>query len=577
MIKYDMNMDPIMKKQAGVFPKTYVLFFVLLLTSVGLCFLQAPCMAALKRPMVALLPIKSVDKTYSYVGPALTQMLDTRLASEGIDSFIVSSAKDQSDTVKLADFVVTGKVQRDETTFNAKILLKEPGNGEVLKTWDLKAVSLDMLAQNVALFSVKLADTIKHAEDILIQSPEEVGVNGNNQGGTQASDEFAMARMHPDILVREQLVKDEEKERELEQQKAQEQKRLEEQRIQAQKKEPEEWFPLPDVYDPETDEPPKAEPEEIGEANVTSGDVVQATTEKATEQDDKHWYSKLWPFGKKEKEQRPSWEKEREKLRAEQKRHEHVAKVVPADALPYPPPPKIQFDIPEPVPVDEALRKIDQIYVTKPVPKEEKGWLSKLWPWEEEEQPTIPEKGAAEQGAIQASISPNSEVHKDMNQMINSLSRGSNNVVRDHGNTKENPSGQKGDLSTQKIQQQTGTSDKEANLGIGAAGQMRQEHVYFEPRLRPEEPEGQSKAVPTEHGMVDKGQSFAASAPSTRQAEDISPSSPQQPDTNNPVQSAGNQSQMNQANIASAQVQKGQEDSNSQGYNSGNTPIWRWY
>jgi len=48
-----------------------------------------------KKPMVAITPIESAERDYSYVGSAVTQMLVTRLSSEGIDSFIVEDPDKQ--------------------------------------------------------------------------------------------------------------------------------------------------------------------------------------------------------------------------------------------------------------------------------------------------------------------------------------------------------------------------------------------------------------------------------------------------------------------------------------------------
>lgn len=418
-----------------------------------LVFPAAVSHAAVKRPMVAILPIKSQDKNYSYVGPAVTKMLDTRLSSEGIDTFVVSNPETHSEAVNLADFLVAGQVVRNENIFDAEIFLKEPNKGEVLKTWHLKAVSLGVLAQDTGLLSVKLAEAIKHAEDILINAPKEVEAAGQEQGG-YTSEEYEALRMHPDRLVREKMAEDEKKEKEIEARKTEEQKRQEREQAKARalKKEPEEWFPIADVYDPESDELPKPEKQPADNSSTALEDQAEVSPPVPP---GKSWYSKLWPFGgekEKQEEQEDSWEKDRKKLQAEQKKNERVARVVPEDDLPYPPPKKTKFDIPEPVPLDQALAKIGKIYVEKPAPRKERGWLSWFWPWGEEKYASVEPRTVPEKPSVQAKIAPGEEMRKGVNSMIEGRSR--------------------------KDQSTPGTME---------VPQQRQEHVHFSPRIDTEE------------------------------------------------------------------------------------------
>ncbi len=402
---------------------------ILALFMVGLCCFSPSLLSAetsVRRPMVAILPLESPGGSMSYVGPAVTQMLDTRLASEGIDTFIVPSAGNQTEAVSLADFMVDGKITEDNNIFDAEIALKKPSGGEVLKVWHLKAVSLDALAQNAALFSVKLADTIKHAEQVLIPLSGEGGAAENSADADLSKDDFAMARLHPDKLVREQLKQDEEKELEAQRQKTEEQRQQEQQlALKNKKSDDENWFPLPDVYDADTDEP--AEPETEAEvpapeeANASAGSVSASTGQA---QDKKSWFSRLWPFGSDKNAEQESWKKERAKLEENEAETGREAKVVPEDDVPYPPPRQVKFEIPEPVPLDEALARVDKMYAgSKPQPEEDEGWFSWLWPWgSKESSEAVSQATLHKQEAVQGKIEQGSEMHGMMDSMINNIS-----------------------------------------------------------------------------------------------------------------------------------------------------------
>ncbi len=573
-----MNINLSIHERWGVLVALFPVVFASLFSQVAVCH------GSSKKPMVAILTINSTDKEYSYVGPALTHMLDTRLSSEGIDCFVVASAQGQSEEVKLSDFLVTGQVVKGDNTFDAEIFLKEPGSDEVLKSWHLKAVSLDALAQNVALFSVKLADTIKHAEDILIEGPGVAEGPGEAQGNPE-SDEFKMARMHPDKLVREQLVKDEEKERELERQKTQEQKRIERQQALAQKKEPEEWFPIADVYDPDTDELPKAEPQEQPSVNGTVEAGKQNVSAPPPEggQGERSWLSWLWPFGKKDKiEEQQEWEKEREELRAEQIKNEHAAKVVPEDALPYPPPPQIQFNIPEPVPTDQALKKIDEMYVSKPLPREkEEGWLSRLWPWGNEgHEPAIPERSAQEQESVQARIQPSEEIHRGLGSMVDTVSGKVATGPQEDEIKKEEASSNKAKKGFEGQGEQTdqveGTTSLEESRGTKDSGWgQRQEHVYFGPRPRPET--GQEEIGGTQ--SEEEGPSSAASEAQKTVETEMDTSFRFDTGAKEEVGQKGPEGQLRAEASSEGGTTDNTEDRSEATHRPQdlNGPIWRWY
>ncbi len=486
-------------------------FIFVLLVLCGLTIRTEPARADVKRPLVAIEQIKSPDGNYGYVGPAVTRMLETRLSSEGIDTFIVQNTQQGAEAESLADFLVTGTVSKTDRTFDAQIVLKDPSSSETLKSWNLKAVNLDVLAQDTSLLSVKLAETIKHAEDIL-NAPEESQASENAQPG-EISDEFQMARLHPDKLVREQLVQDEEREKELERQKsAEERKRTEQLQAQEKKRDETDWFPLPDVYDKDSDEPPEEETAAQSDNSPSGSPEGLASEESGApatvewEEEKKSWFSWLWPFGGSDK-SKESWEEEREKIKTQESEKERKARVVPEDKLPYPPPPEIKFNIPEPVPLDQAMAKAEKMYVQKPAEIKEKGWFSWLWPWSsEEEKASIPEKNAAEKN-LQASLRDTSELQQDMDSMIQGLSNRGKKAAEGGEAAAPNSGTNARAVLQEGVDSMIQGVSKKQPQELGNQGQLRQEHVYFEPRNREEG--GQEEAVgllsPDEQGDTGQG------------------------------------------------------------------------
>ena len=503
-------------------------FFVV--TTATLVIFTGFAVASLKRPMVAISSIKSLDSRYSYVGPAMTQMLETRLASEGIDTFSLSGEGIDSDAAKLSDFIVTGQVIREDNAFDVKIYLKDPGTGEILKAWQLKAVSLEVLAQDVGLFSVKLADTIKNAEDILKNRPESSRA-GNSGQTDMVSDEFLMARMHPDKLVREQLEKDQEKEREQEKERRLELKKEQKQR-QQRTESAEEWAsPVYDVYDPESDDIPNPQAEQEANSSLSLNPEPIAQDMSGEDSKETSWYSFLWPFGQDHDQEQEGWEKEKKKLDEERAAGQEAPKVVQENRLPYPPPPHEDFHIPSPVPVNEAVAKAEKMYAQQPVKPKEEGWFSWLWPWgnEEETVSATPEQGHGN-GYMQAKVQPDSTVGQGIDNMINSLSvqkEASGEAEKAVPETADKESEVKQGMDHM-IQSMTATpegNNQEADVSGTEPAEtetfQRQEHVYFGPRLNqeepgkteqetasamPEEPAGQNRNAVAEHDNTEVNQ-----------------------------------------------------------------------
>ena len=321
-----------------------------------------------KKPMVAIIPIESADQRYSYVGSAVTEMLVTRLSSEGIDSFIIGDPDKQKVAVELADFLLTGSIDRSDNVFDAKLFLKEPGKGEILKEWNIMSATLDSFAQETALFSAKLSDTIKHAEEVLIKNSAEGSVSSNpSKDGLELDNDFAVARMHPDKLVRIQLEGQAEEHRQDKLAEQMRQLRQQQDVLDRSKKgTPEQWDPLPDVYNPATDEEPVYKEETAGPEKA-GGISRQAGSSR--------W--SLWPF---------SHEGKRDNMKPGSSNNDvhGISNVVADNRLPYPPPPNINFHVPEPVPLEEALKKIEPIQTDRSGGRKDNGWFSWLWPQEQE-------------------------------------------------------------------------------------------------------------------------------------------------------------------------------------------------
>ena len=409
------------------FFRRYSLFF-----SVFLFLLLMPVVSAhaqvSKNPLVAVEPVKCDSSSQAYIGKALSQMLITRLSSEDIDAVLVG--KEKTSVVELADFVLSGTVSKMENGFGASFWLKSPKNGKTIKSWDLVASDLGMLAKKTSLLSAKMADAIKHTGEVLVADTVSnfATLAGPGSKKIEANDEFAMARLHPDILVRERLEKDEERE-------IRQQKRAAQQtgrsgsvstgeddsymplpdvydagddvpegemtgdpgnRTASVKKEEEDessFFPLPDVYDPDDDEDAVETPKKVpvkNETQITSaGDKKEGSSYSTgtAEKEKGSWYSWLWPFGSKEKKnQVPSVSQAKETRLQKEKEDKEPVVVSSKEKIPVPPPPKVEFSIPEPVPLDKALGQIENIKVER---KKEKGWLSRLWPWGEHEEELV--------------------------------------------------------------------------------------------------------------------------------------------------------------------------------------------
>ena len=571
-----MNINCYKERFSHCFCTVLIVLAVMLLSLAGSA---GPCLASAKRPLVAILQIKSPDAGYSYVGPAITQMLETRLSSEGIDTFVVQESGQGSEAVELADFLITGLIEKGDRTFDAEIVLKDPGNGEKLKSWALKAVNLDVLAQDTGLLSVKLAETIKHAEDIL-KTPDESQVAENAQSG-QVSDEFQMARLHPDKLVREQLVQDQEREKELERQKsAEERKRTELLRAQEKKNDETNWFPLPDVYDSDTDEPPEEEaegqPETPGATSLSSqaDETPEAVSQPGERENNKSWLSSLWPFGDGE-EPEESWEKERDELKREQESNKQEAKVVPEEQLPYPPPPEINFDVPEPVPLDQALAKVDEIYVEKPAPKEEESWFSWLWPWGREEDAAMPEEKPSEK-RLQAKLHDNEELQGGMDSMIQSISghgpemvQGAKEAVRE--GTK-NSAGE--GMEDTGISEPAGAYQEQYEGGE----MLRQEHVHFGPRIKPEaERESpQEEAGAGKNMAFQESQGMQARLAAGGGASKVQDTVSQAPEAGLDADTGETEYAQEPAAVTAEQKELSNAGSQQKADNTGG-PIWRWY
>lgn len=383
------------------------------------------CASSDKTPLVAMKPVVSEPESISYVGKALSRMLLTRLSSEGIDAVLVSETS-SSDLMSVADFVITGKVVMATDSYEAFFELRSSKDGSLIKHWDLKASNLGVLARDTALLSAKISDTIKNTGDVLVANTVSnfAALSSSDLKKIKTDDEFAMARLHPDILVREKLEKDEL--REIEQQKRRAGAGVspnrhaseaendsfmplpdvydtgddvpEDQNIEnrykdkkhASSSEAEDdssFMPVPDVYDPDDDEDAVEKTKNLDVVGNTQGQEGGERVKVDTSQSSSgnSWYSWLWPFGddnSKDKNEVPLVSQAKETRLQKEESDKEPIEISSVQELPIPAPPRVKFEIPEPVPLDEALSKIEDIKVEK---RKKKHWLSWLWPWTEEE------------------------------------------------------------------------------------------------------------------------------------------------------------------------------------------------
>ncbi len=382
--------------------------------------------ASSKTPLVAMETVVSEPSSINYVGKALSKMLLTRLSSEGIDTVLVEGST-RSGLKSVADFVITGKVVKAMNHYEASFELRSPRDGTVIKRWDLKAPTLDMLAKDAALLSAKISDTVKDTGQVLVANTvsDFSALSVPDSKKVKTDDEFALARLHPDILVREKLEKDELEE--IEQQRrrsgtsstvrkegevendsfmplpdvydvgddAPEDQNLENDSgspktasVSSEDEDDSSFMPIPDVYDPDDDEDaiekPKTEEASSGVQKHEGHGSKGAEADKPNKEGKGNWYSWLWPFGndKQNKGGAQLVSQAKETRLQKQESDKEPVVISSSQKLPVPPPPRVSFEIPEPVPLDEALSKIENIKVEK---KKEKGWFSWLWPWTEEE------------------------------------------------------------------------------------------------------------------------------------------------------------------------------------------------
>ncbi len=385
--------------------------------------------ASTKNPMVVFEPVHCDSGSIDYVGKAITRMLVTRLSSEGIDTIVPNDNSEMAKVSEVADFVITGTCSQKGQIYESSFQLRSPKENKVIRSWNLRDQNLGVMARNVSLLSAKMADVIKNSGQLLISDTGSniLPFSSNDSKKVKMDDEFKMARMHPDILVRQRLEKDEE--REISQQRKDQSgsepsygktapdnddsymplpdvydegddytkgdEKQEKVATGTTKKDVDgydSFFPVPDVYDPGDDEGPTQKEMDTVKADQRDGGLKYQGTPSGLEmanqgsKEQNHWYSRLWPFGKDKDEKGVTLSQAKETRLQKEKAEADKNTVVVQDGakLPIPPPPQVDFNIPEPVPLDQALSKIKNIQVEK---RNKRGWFSWLWPWGEEEAP----------------------------------------------------------------------------------------------------------------------------------------------------------------------------------------------
>lgn len=166
------------------------------------------------KPSVTVLSLDTSDAgDFSYAGPAVRQMLISRLASEKLRIILPDAAKkspvqDKKNRQGLdADYIVAGKIIAG--TGNKIIVhleLKTPISDTPVAQWDIKPGSISGLIPETGRYSIDIAQAINDQADHKAIFTDFSGISDNvekNDKPLIKNKELKLARMHPDRLYRE--------------------------------------------------------------------------------------------------------------------------------------------------------------------------------------------------------------------------------------------------------------------------------------------------------------------------------------------------------------------------------------
>jgi TolB-like protein len=196
-----------------------------LLMAIILCSVN--CEAAQREVKVAVLPFDiSSAGPFSYVGPATEEVLSSRLASDRI--FVMDPLKIQCMTDKRhgfisplnagdmagklgVDYVVTGKVITEIKNITIYMDLLKADSESPLFSLVFSPESLDEVPPRIESFAIQAANHILNAPKSVTVTPDtkddQKAPQKLPQEETAQDEELMIARMHPDLLIR-QYIKD---------------------------------------------------------------------------------------------------------------------------------------------------------------------------------------------------------------------------------------------------------------------------------------------------------------------------------------------------------------------------------
>ena len=191
------------KIHTALLPSAPSISFAILLFLVFFTMVLPARHAEATLPKVAVMPLDiSEAGRLSYTGPAVQQMLISRLASENLDVISVESMRDTG-----ADYKITGKVIAEPgNRVRVDIFLSSPESDEPVASWEIKPDSLGNLVTETGRYSIVIAQKI---QDIENQKAILAGFNSTSSDIEDSDkpiiddEQLRMARMHPDLVYRE--------------------------------------------------------------------------------------------------------------------------------------------------------------------------------------------------------------------------------------------------------------------------------------------------------------------------------------------------------------------------------------
>ncbi len=353
------------------------------ITSLTLLILMIfPSYASATKPMVAVLPLDtSRAGDLAFTGPAIQQMLISRLASEELDVMPAGSLH-SSINASRADYMVTGRVVKEPgDRVKVELELKSRGSQSPVEAWEIRPASIGSLVTETGRYSILIAQKISDIENqkTILSSFNDTSNNVQSSDEPLMEDEqLKLSRIHPDLLYRETPRNQKGSASPIDQvplpEKTTSQTQADtqgtvaesgheeqpginstsaatdhgkEKETQTGTQEDDNWPPdYPPSYDDEPYRQQKAEagttasedddsfagdyPPDYESSSEPPQEARTANRKVGPKKKERSWWSYLWPFGNDQ-------QKEDESNAVQEPSH-HMPKPVPADRLPYPVP-----------------------------------------------------------------------------------------------------------------------------------------------------------------------------------------------------------------------------------------------